>query len=232
MTFSATKNTLIAVAGDGNLSVWDIRKPKLMAMSDCMDDELLSAVIVKNEKKVVVGSQSGVLNLWTWGDWGDTNDRILGHPSSVDTICKLDEDTVCTGSSDGIIRVVSILPNKFEGVIGAHGEDFPIERLQLSYDNAWLGSCAHDNSIRFWDVQFLFNEEEEAASVASDNAKESSESEQASQYNSDGDDSDSDNGDADNYRFSDREDSDEAERAPRRKRRMTNKANGNFFEGL
>ncbi|KAJ2961079.1 hypothetical protein NQZ79_g3612 [Umbelopsis isabellina] len=232
MAFSTAKNTLIAVAGDGNLSVWDIRKPKLVAMSDCMDDELLSAVIVKNGKKVVVGSQSGVLNLWTWGNWGDTSDRILGHPSSVDTICKLDEDTVCTGSSDGIIRVVSILPNKFEGVIGAHGEDFPIERLQLSYDNAWLGSCAHDNTIRFWDVQFLFNEEDETASVASDVAKESSESDQASQFNSDDDDSNSDHGDADNYRFSDREDSDEAERAPRRKRRMTNKANGNFFEGL
>jgi hypothetical protein len=197
---------------------------------------------VQNEKKVVVGSQSGVLNLWTWGDWGDSSDRVLGHPSSIDTICKLDEDTVCTGSSDGIIRVVSILPNKFEGVIGAHGEDFPIERLQLSYDNAWLGSCAHDNSIRFWDVRFLFNEEDETASVASDSGKESSESDGAFQHKSDSDGggdgdgsnsgSDSDSDDADSYRFSDRDDSDEAERAPRRKRRMTHKSNGNFFEGL
>lgn len=91
-----------------------------------MDDELLSVELIKvsiihsfhphtysmniyqrvlqNGKKAVVGSQDGVLSLWTYGDWGDYTDRYLGHPSSIDTICKLDEDTICTGSSDGIIR--------------------------------------------------------------------------------------------------------------------------------
>jgi hypothetical protein len=52
----------------------------------------------------VVGTQDGILTLWSWGDWGDYNDRIIGHPNSIDAICKLDEDTICTGSSDGIIR--------------------------------------------------------------------------------------------------------------------------------
>ncbi|GAB5593574.1 hypothetical protein Unana1_08474 [Umbelopsis nana] len=251
MTFSSDKNILIAVAGDGLLSVWDIRKPKLKAMSDCMDDELLSAVIVKNEKKVVVGSQAGVLNLWSWGDWSDSNDRILGHPSSIDTICKLDEDTICTGSSDGIIRLVTILPNKFEGVIGAHGEDFPIERLRLSYDNTWLASCAHDNSVRFWDVRFLFNEtiEDDDQDEEQDEEQEEEHEEgqaEETQGSSDQTDSEAELGsvqasdqnyssgseEEDSYKFSDREDSDEAERAPRRKRRMIHKGNGNFFEDL
>jgi hypothetical protein len=181
----------------------------------------------------------------------------LGHPSSIDTICKLDEDTICTGSSDGIIRVVSILPNKFEGVIGAHGEDFPIERIRLSYDNVWLASCAHDNSIRFWDIRFLFNnaneedddkEEEEqgdddddddeenfqheagkvSGQTSSDNDDLKSEADYSQSYKS-GASSDSE---GDNYQFSDRDDSDEAERAPRRKRRMLNKTRDNFFDGL
>jgi len=182
--------------------------------------------------------------LWTWGEWQDSSDRILGHPSSIDTICKLDEDTVCTGSSDGIIRVVSILPNKFEGVIGAHGEDFPIERIRLSYDNTWLASCAHDNSVRFWDIKFLFNnvdededendeesgvEQEEASSEdASEHDEIKSEAGFSQSYKSDS----SSGSEEDNYQFSDRDDSDEAERAPRRKRRMLQKANDNFFDGL
>ncbi|KAG2185588.1 hypothetical protein INT44_002381 [Umbelopsis vinacea] len=240
MTFSTDKNTLIAVAGDGLLSIWDIRKPKLKAISDCMDDELLSVVTVKNEKKVITGSQAGVLNLWTWGEWQDSSDRIVGHPSSIDTICKLDEDTICTGSSDGIIRVVSVLPNKFEGVIGAHGEDFPIERIRLSYDNTWLASCAHDNSVRFWDIKFLFNnadedenddesgDGEEAVSSEDEHNEVKSEAGFSQSYKSD-----SDSGsEEDNYQFSDRDDSDEAERAPRRKRRMLQKADDNFFDGL
>ncbi|KAG2180815.1 hypothetical protein INT43_008394 [Umbelopsis isabellina] len=161
MTYQKDKKTLIAVGGDGFLSTWDIRKPNVAAMSDCMDDELLSVELVKNGKKAVVGSQDGVLSLWTYGDWGDYSDRYLGHPSSIDTICKLDEDTICTGSSDGIIRIISILPNKFEGVIGDHGEEFPIERIRLADNKKYVGSCAQDNGIHFWDVAHLFEEDDE-----------------------------------------------------------------------
>lgn len=207
---------------------------------------MLLMIHLQNEKKVITGSQAGVLNLWTWGEWQDSSDRILGHPSSIDTICKLDEDTVCTGSSDGIIRVVSILPNKFEGVIGAHGEDFPIERIRLSYDNTWLASCAHDNSVRFWDIKFLFNnvDEDEEENDNDDESRleqEEATSEDASEHDeikseagfSQSYKSDSDSGsEEDNYQFSDRDDSDEAERAPRRKRRMLQKAGDNFFDGL
>ncbi|KAI7881379.1 WD40 repeat-like protein [Lichtheimia hyalospora FSU 10163] len=92
------------IRGDGYLSTWDIRKPDVAAMSDNMEDELLSVKLLKNGEKAVVGSQEGILSLWSWDYWGDYNDRIVGHPSSIDTICKLDEDTICTGSSDGIIR--------------------------------------------------------------------------------------------------------------------------------
>jgi hypothetical protein len=51
-----------------------------------------------------VGTSEGVLNLFSFGDWGDINDRIKGHSGSIDAIVALDEDTVCTGSSDGLIR--------------------------------------------------------------------------------------------------------------------------------
>jgi hypothetical protein len=144
--------------------------------------------------------------------------------------------------------VVSILPNKFEGVIGAHGEDFPIERIRLSYDNTWLASCAHDNSVRFWDIKFLFNnvdededededenddgsgiEQEEASSEdPSEHDEIKSEAGFSQSYKSDS----SSGSEEDNYQFSDRDDSDEAERAPRRKRRMLQKAGDNFFDGL
>ncbi|RUS21477.1 WD40-repeat-containing domain protein [Endogone sp. FLAS-F59071] len=159
MVFTPEKKTLVAVGGDGYLSVWDIRKPSLVAMSDNQEDELLSVALVKSGQKVVVGSQEGVLNLWTWGDWGDVSDRFLGHPSSVDTVCKLDEDTVATGSSDGLIRIVGVLPNSFHGVVGDHGEDFPIERVRLAHDRRFLASCSHDLSVKFWDVKWLFDEE-------------------------------------------------------------------------
>lgn len=51
------------------------------------------------------------------------------------------------------------MPNKFEGVIGDHGEEFPIERIRLADNKKYMGSCAHDNSVHFWDVAHLFEED-------------------------------------------------------------------------
>ncbi|CEP09676.1 hypothetical protein [Parasitella parasitica] len=217
MTFGKDHRTLVAVGGDGYLSTWDIRKPNVAAMSDQMEDELLSIALVKDGKKAVVGTQDGILTLWSWGDWGDYNDRIVGHPNSIDAICKLDEDTICTGSSDGIIRLVSILPNQFHGVLGDHGEDMPIENLKLSHDKKYLVSSGHDDKLQFWDVAHLFQEEEEAAAAAQEeDADENTEKEEPALQDTvaDGDDDDGWGTDSD----------DEKEKKKRKKTQKKNKA--------
>lgn len=53
---------------------------------------------------MVVGDEEGVISIWSWDYWGDMTDRFPGHPQSVDTILPLDEQTIATGSSDGLIR--------------------------------------------------------------------------------------------------------------------------------
>ena len=60
-----------------------------------------------------------------------------------------------TGSSDGIVRVVQLHPNKLLGVVGAH-DDFPVERMRYSRDRQLLGTSSHDNVVRMWEVGFLF----------------------------------------------------------------------------
>lgn len=62
--------------------------------------------------QVVCGTQSGALSIFKWGDWGDVSDRFPGHPQSVESMVKVDEGTLITCSEDGIIRIVSIQPNK------------------------------------------------------------------------------------------------------------------------
>ncbi len=89
---------------------------------------------------------------------------FAGHPSSVDALVKYDADTVITGSSDGIIRIVNILPNRMLGVLGG-SEDLPIERLALSHDRARLASVSHESGLRLWDLSQLTEgsaEDEEA----------------------------------------------------------------------
>jgi len=151
------KNLAVATSGDGFLSILHLRKGVLEARSDNLEDELLSVVLMKEGKKAVVGTQAGILNIWNWGNWGDISDRFPGHPNSIETMVKIDENTICTGSSDGLIRCVGILPNKLLGIVGEH-RNFPIERIRLSRDKKYLGSCSHDNTVKFWQMEGLLDD--------------------------------------------------------------------------
>lgn len=152
MIWMEEKNKLIAVSGDGKLSVWSLRKDQLDldAMSDCIEDELLSLAVMKEGKKLVCGSQDGVLNIFSYGDFGDISDRFPGHPNSIDSILALDEDTLCTGGGDGCLRLVSLLPNEYKGSLGIHGP-MPITSISLSHDSRIISSTSFDSVIKFWD---------------------------------------------------------------------------------
>eukprot|EP00928_Gymnodinium_smaydae_P037290 TRINITY_DN25915_c0_g1_i1.p1 TRINITY_DN25915_c0_g1~~TRINITY_DN25915_c0_g1_i1.p1 ORF type:complete len:382 (+),score=56.29 TRINITY_DN25915_c0_g1_i1:55-1200(+) len=149
--------SLCATSGDGTLAVYDVRKTGtkgLIAMSDFLEDEYLSCAIIRQGTKVVCGSQTGVLAIFTWGDFGDMKDRIPGHPMSVDAIVPFAEDAVLTGSSDGHIRVVSVHSkkhgNSIVGLLAEHG-DYPIECLTLSADGNMVASASHSQpAIRVW----------------------------------------------------------------------------------
>jgi WD40 repeat protein len=166
---SQDENTLLATSADCRLGVYDLRMPGQVVskdkkpassfrLSDDQEDELLSLQIMKNGKKVVCGTQEGVLSVFSWGTWGDVSDRFPGHPQSVDALLKVDEDTLLTGSSDGRIRVVQIQPDKLLGVIGDNHGGFPIEKLCFNANRHLVGSLTHSNFIRLWDAKMLLDE--------------------------------------------------------------------------
>lgn len=162
--FCYHETNLLSVAGDGLLSIHDIRKPnENISLTNDIEDELLSMTMITggDTKKVISGSQSGALFIWDWNQW-DNHKKWIGHPSSVDSICKLDENAICTGGSDGLLRMISIQPKQnFDGILGDHGQDFPIESVQMNYNNTLLASCGHDLKLRFWNIQFLFEDDED-----------------------------------------------------------------------
>ena len=165
LAWAERDRTLLAASGDGTLSVFDLRRQRCVALSeDDTDDEFLAVAVVKGGKKVVCGSGGGVLNLFSWGYWNDCSDRFPGHPEAVEAVVKLDEDTVATGSADGVLRVVSILPNRLVGVVGAH-MDCPVERLAHfagpGGGGGLLASASHDSVLKFWPLDEDSAESEE-----------------------------------------------------------------------
>ena len=154
------------------LGVFDLRKGELYAMSDNFEEDLNSVSIQKEGKKVLACTSEGVINVFSWDYFGDCNDRIVGHPGAIDTMIKYDEDTVITGCEDGLIRAVSVLPNKIIAILGdpidQDDEVFHIQKVTLSHDKKLLASCTLDDAVKIIDVSNLentikdpsFNEEE------------------------------------------------------------------------
>lgn len=154
-------NSLLTCSGEGTLAVIDWRTRKTTAASEGdADDELLSLSVIKTGKKIVCGTTSGVLAVWSWGHWEDCSDRFPGHPESVTSLIKFDEDTLLTASSDGLIRVVQVHPNKLLGVFGEHGE-FDIERMARTSDMRLLATASHDNTVKLWNLTVLADEDDD-----------------------------------------------------------------------
>ncbi|KAF3341610.1 WD repeat-containing protein 55 isoform X1 [Carex littledalei] len=160
LTYMPDTKEILGTSGDGTLSVCSLKKKKVKSQSEFSEDELLSVVVMKNGKKVICGTQTGALLLYSWGYFKDCSDRFVGHPMSVDTLLKLDEDRLISGSYDGVIRLVGILPNNIIQPLAEHSE-FPIERLAFSTDRKFLGSISHDQMLKLWDLEELLNTPQE-----------------------------------------------------------------------
>jgi len=151
-----SQNLLLCTSGDGTIAAYNVNQNKMVGRSDNLEDELLSITLLRNGTKVVCGSQDGIINIYNWGQWSDISDRFPGHPGSIDCIARIDDNIICTGSSDGLIRIVNILPNKLLGVLGEH-EDYPVEVLTINHDNKYMASCSHEDIVKFWNIEFFYN---------------------------------------------------------------------------
>ena len=59
------RSRLVVTSGDGTLSVIDVHGGKKgVEVSEDQEDELLSIAPIKDGKKLVVGTQLGILSLW------------------------------------------------------------------------------------------------------------------------------------------------------------------------
>ena len=157
------------------------------------------------------------------------------HPNSVDALCALpstypsSHNTILTGSSDGLLRVIELLPTRLIGVIADHG-DFPIERIAVDRagEGRWVGSVGHDEVLRMTDLREVFEDEDARAAKTEDEEEKdntSSDEEKASEC-----------GDTDVLKPKKRRKNDKAERElegrPQKKGKNQIDVDPSFFSGL
>lgn len=203
MVYNKPKEMLVSASCDGTLGVYDLRKPELFALSDNFEEDLTSVCLAKDGKKVLAGTSEGIINLFSWGDFGDCNDRIVGHPGSIDAMVAYDNDTILTGCEDGLIRAVSILPNKIVSILSdpldTNDEVFGIRHITLSHDKKLMASSSLDDIVRLLDVADVherykenFDEDAYEAQLGEKNMKAEREERKAAEQDSGDNDDDSD----------------------------------------
>ncbi|NXA42042.1 WDR55 protein, partial [Eudromia elegans] len=154
MAVDANGKLLFTASGDGTLGVFNIKRRRFELLSEPQNGDLTSVVLLKRGKKVACGSSEGTVYLFNWDGFGAASDRFALRAESIDCMVPVTENIVCTGSLDGVIRAVNVLPNRVLGCVGQHvGE--PIEQLAVAPGGRLLASCAHDQKVKFWDTSAL-----------------------------------------------------------------------------
>uniref|UniRef100_A0A8C4R0F3 WD repeat domain 55 n=1 Tax=Eptatretus burgeri TaxID=7764 RepID=A0A8C4R0F3_EPTBU len=148
---------LLATSGDGTLCSFNIRRRRFDVLSEPQDGDLTSVVIMKEGQKVVCGSAEGRLHIFNWDGFGVPSDHLRTDGPTVDCLASVSTQLLCAGAMDGVIRAVSILPNRVIGALGQHLHH-PVECLAVSHDSRLLASAGHDQRIKFWSTTKLRRE--------------------------------------------------------------------------
>lgn len=146
---------LIAASGEGTIQSFDLRHKKPDIQSEMYDGELNCMGTVRSGTKLVVGSGTGPLYLFSKDQYGLHSDQFPGHPDGVNAMIPITDNVVITGCEDGNVRAVHLYPHRFLGVIGHHEDEFPIERLDVNTTGEIVASISHDNRVKFWNVTYL-----------------------------------------------------------------------------
>ena len=128
--YNEKHDCVVIASSDGSLSVINMKERNMLYQTSTCNDELLSCCIVKGGDYICAGTQEGIVNIYQWNEEEEICDRITGHPESVDGMVTVDDTTIMTGSEDGYLRIIQVMPNQFLGIGGAC-DNFPVERIEV-----------------------------------------------------------------------------------------------------
>lgn len=132
----------------------NLRTARVTDRSDQLEDEHLSVAIMKGGRKVVTGTLEGGLCIFSWGKWGNMDDRYPGLPDSIERLVPVDGDCLLAGCGDGSVRLLQVQPNRDVLTLAELGDN-SIEAMVPSRDGTLLALSAQDNIVTFVDTSSL-----------------------------------------------------------------------------
>ncbi|KAG0710174.1 WD repeat-containing protein 55 [Chionoecetes opilio] len=175
--FLVDENMCATGDDEGTVKLWDMRKRKAVFKYKCCDEssemyksEMTALTQVRNGTRLVAGSGEGTLYIFKWGEFSHHIDQFPGHKGMVNCIVPLTDNLLITGCEDTNIRAVQLYPHRFVGVVGEH-DDFGVDNLSVSHDGTLMASCSSEEVVRFWNIEYLYDLDNEDSKKGSKKRK-------------------------------------------------------------
>jgi len=168
LTLDADSYYCYSTSLDGCVTIIDVRSRRrdpVVNVIGPLKTALNCVGLLRDGAYIAVGAATGDLLMWQHGKWSSAMANIKGHPGEVQCMLPAGDDHVLTGSADGVIRHIRLMPDtdrSFDQVVAMHEDagldvllNFGIETMQYTHDRQWLAYSAHDYCIHWADVSAL-----------------------------------------------------------------------------
>ncbi|CAL8068059.1 unnamed protein product [Calicophoron daubneyi] len=164
------REMLFGAVDDGTLATYNIKRRRFETTSDTLGYSARTVAVVKNNRKVVMGTEEGIVSLFNWKEFEESSDRFplrrlvansRGHSKAIERIIKITEDVVAVATENGEISAVNIAPNRFRGSIGVHtvsagGLEYGGDCLSLAVNpqaNILASGSPASSTVRLWPLK-------------------------------------------------------------------------------
>uniref|UniRef100_A0A6B2E9I3 WD repeat-containing protein 55 homolog n=1 Tax=Phlebotomus kandelakii TaxID=1109342 RepID=A0A6B2E9I3_9DIPT len=148
-----SKKILLMTSGDGYLTSISLGARKLYVQSEQYEEELTCMGLYRNDSKLVVGTSKGRMYSFNWGEFGYHCDVFNGPKTSTNAMLPITQRMGVLGCEDGLLRAVNTVPGRSLGVVGQH--NLAVETMDISNTGEIIASSSHDNDIRFWNIKYF-----------------------------------------------------------------------------
>jgi cytochrome c len=144
--------TAVSVGDDGAVLLWDLADGSVLSRVDTGDDKMLSLAVSASGRHVAVASWDRSAHLFEVRDAALVPaGRLTGHRNNVNAVAfSPDEETVFTGSSDGVIRSFARRDGALLREVYVHG--WGINVLKLMEGGKEIAFGATDGTVAVVDV--------------------------------------------------------------------------------
>ena len=98
--YNGPKKTLVSASGDGSILAIDVKRHRVVARSEDLEDEIVCMAMSPDGARLYCGTLTGVINIFNWGYFGVPSGRIKSFRAEINCLAVLGSRDLLVATSD------------------------------------------------------------------------------------------------------------------------------------